>query len=128
MLALSTTFLSYFQLPLHYDIGTKALASFHKTFATHLSDHVQEWHRRRSMCRAPEFKDRVYMDWFIRLVLAPITNDVTSHFSQSEEETLQIALKFDLIYAQLDYVYTVIPDLAQPSIANMLGESHAADC
>jgi len=39
---LATYFLSYFQLPLHYDIDTELLTSFYQTFATHLSDNVQE--------------------------------------------------------------------------------------
>jgi len=51
------------------------------------------------MCRAPEFEDHVYMDWFLRSILAPIGKDISSHFPQSEEEALQVDLKYDLIYA-----------------------------
>lgn len=39
------------------------------------------------------------MVWFLRFLLAPISKDVVSHFPQSEEDALQVALKFDLIYA-----------------------------
>lgn len=45
-LTLPTDFLSYFQLPLHYDTGTEILTSFRQSSATQLSDHVQEWRRR----------------------------------------------------------------------------------
>ena len=38
---LDKDFLSYFQLPLRYDTGTKLLTSFHKNSSTRLSDHVQ---------------------------------------------------------------------------------------
>ena len=36
---------------------------------------------------------------------------VMSHFPHTEEEALQTALRYDLIYAQFDYVYTIIPYL-----------------
>ena len=51
----------------------------------------------------------------------------TSHhtFLKTEEATLQIALKYDLIYAQSGYVYIVLPDLPRPGGANALGASHA---
>lgn len=126
LVTLATTFLSYFHLPLHYDTDTKLLTSFHQNFSTHLSDHVQEWRRRRSICRAHEFEDRIYMDWFLRLLLAPIAKYVTSHFPQSEEEALQITLKFNLIYAQSGYFYIIIPNLPRPGAANVSGASHAA--
>ena len=50
------------------------------------------------------------MDWFLCTLLAPIGKDFTSHLPQTEEVALQIALKYDLIYAQSGYVYTVLPD------------------
>ena len=59
------------------------------------------------------------MDWFLRSILPPIGKDVASHFPQTEEATLQMALKYDLIYAQTGYVYTVLPDLPR------LGNAHA---
>ena len=37
---LAWDFLSYFQLPLHYDTGTKLLTSFRQLSMTRLSDHV----------------------------------------------------------------------------------------
>ena len=67
------------------------------------------------------------MDWFLRTLLAPIGKDVASHFPQTEEAALQIALKYDLIYAQSGYVYIVLPDLPRPSGTNALGASHSAN-
>ena len=67
------------------------------------------------------------MDWFLRSLLAPIGKDVTSHFPQTEEATLQIALKYELIYAQSGYVYIVLPDLPRPGGTNTWGASHSAD-
>lgn len=67
------------------------------------------------------------MDWFPRSLLPAIGKDVASHFLQTEESTLQIALQYDLIYAQSGYVYTVLPNLPRPGGANALGASHAAN-
>jgi len=50
LISLATAFLSYFQLPLCYDTNTELLTSLHQSLATHLFDHVQEWHRRSSVC------------------------------------------------------------------------------
>ena len=67
------------------------------------------------------------MDWFLRTLLAPIGKDVASHFPQTEEAALQIALKYDLIYAQSGYVYIVLPNLPRLGGANAPGASHSAD-
>ena len=67
------------------------------------------------------------MDWFLHFLLPPIGKDVASHFPQTKEAALQIALKYDLIYAQSGYVYTVLPDLPRPGGANAPGASHSAD-
>ena len=67
------------------------------------------------------------MDWFLRSLLPPIGKDVASHFPQTKEAALQLALKYDLIYAQTGYVYTVLRDLPRPGGANDLGASHSTD-
>ena len=102
------------------------MTSFCQSSATRLSDHVQEWYRRRSTCHAPHFEDYVYLGWFLRSLLAPIGKDVTSHFPQTEEEALQISLRYDLIYVQSSSVYTIIPNLPHPGGSNAPGESHVA--
>lgn len=61
------------------------------------------------MCCAIPFEDCVYLDWFLRTLLAPITKYISSHFPQTEEEALQTAMRYDLIYFQSGYVYTIIP-------------------
>ena len=67
------------------------------------------------------------MDWFLCSLLPTIGKDFASHFPQTEEATLQIALKYDLIYGQSGYVYTILPDLPKPNGVNAPGESHSAD-
>ena len=55
---LALTFLNHFQLPIRYDVGTKLLSTFRQDKATHISDHIQEWHRQKRLIKAfipPEF-------------------------------------------------------------------------
>ena len=42
------SFLNHFQLPIHYDIGTKLFSTFWQDKATPISDHIQEWRRWKS--------------------------------------------------------------------------------
>lgn len=79
------------------------------------------------MCRALYFEGCVHMDWFLRTLLDTISKYVSSHFHQTEEEALQIALKYDLIYDQLGYVYTILPDIPWPSVSNTPREYHVND-
>jgi len=67
---LANDFISYFQLPLRYDMGNELLTSFRQYFATRISNHVQECCK-RSICKTPEFEYHVYMHWFFRTLFAP---------------------------------------------------------
>ena len=67
------------------------------------------------------------MDCILRSLFPSIGKDVESHFPQTKEEALQVALKYDLIYAQSRYVYTILPDLPRPGDAKAPGTSHATD-
>ena len=66
------------------------------------------------------------MDWFLRSLFPSIGKYDASHFPQTKEAFLQIALKYELIYVQSSYVYTVSPDPPRPSGANTLRASHVA--
>lgn len=92
----------YFLSPLQYDTGIEILTSFCKIYATRLSEHIHEWCRRRSIYKALEFEDRVYMDWFLISLLVPIGKDVASHFTQFEEVALQVALKYEHLVSSLN--------------------------
>ena len=49
---LAMTFLNHFQLPVHYDVGTKLLSTFRQDKATHISNHIQEWRRWKRLIKA----------------------------------------------------------------------------
>jgi hypothetical protein len=54
---------------------------------------------------------------------------VASTFPQSEEEAINKAQNYDLIYSQLGYLYTVLPDLPRPMPfgQDKPGMSHSVD-
>jgi hypothetical protein len=94
----------------------------------HISDHIHEWHRRRSLCKAETTKEQ-RLDWFLKSLVSILAKDVASTFPQSEEEAINKAQQFDLIYAQSGYLYTVLPDAPRPIPfgQDKPGMSHAAD-
>ena len=48
---LAMTFLNHFQIPMRYDVGTELLSTFRQDKATHIWDHIQEWHRRKILIK-----------------------------------------------------------------------------
>ena len=42
--SLAKEFLTFFQLPIYHDNGLELLSEFKQTYATHIADHIQEWH------------------------------------------------------------------------------------
>jgi hypothetical protein len=41
--SLAMSFLTHFQLPIRYEMGTELLTSLHQTNSMHISDHIHEW-------------------------------------------------------------------------------------
>jgi hypothetical protein len=102
-------FLNHFQLSVHYDVGTKILSTFHQDKATHISDHIQEWHRRKWLIKAnipPEF----LLEWFLKSLFPYISKDVSTSRVMTEEEAIFKSQQLDLIYAQSGILYEIIPD------------------
>jgi hypothetical protein len=126
--SLAKAFLSFFQLPVHHDTGLELLSEFKQTTAIHITDHIHEWRRRRSLCKAETTKEQ-RLDWFLKSLIPVIAKDVASTFPQSEEEAINKAQQFDLIYAQSGYLYTVFPDAPRPIPfgQDKPGMSHAVD-
>ena len=81
------TFLNHFQLPVHYDVGTKLLSTIQQDKAMHILDHIQEWHRRKRLIKAfipLEF----LLEWFLKLLLPYIVKDVSTSGVQNEEQAI----------------------------------------
>jgi hypothetical protein len=114
--------------PIRHDNGLELLSNFKQTSATHIVDHIHEWCRRRSLCKAETTKQQC-LDWFLRSLVTLLGKDVASTFPQSEEEAISKAQQYDLIYAQSGYLYIVLPDLPKPVPLGQdkPGMSHSAD-
>jgi len=45
-------FLNHFQFSIHYNVGIELLSAFRQDKATHISGHIQKWHRRKRLIKA----------------------------------------------------------------------------
>jgi hypothetical protein len=88
--SLAKTFLALFQLPVHHDNGLELLSKCKQTSGTHIIDHIHEWHRRHSLCKA-ETTNEQFLDWFLRSLVSILAKDVASTFPQTEEEAINKA-------------------------------------
>ena len=99
---LAMTFLNHFQLRVCYDVGTELLSTFRQDKATHISDHIQEWHRRKRLIKdfiPPEF----LLEWF-PLLLPYIAKDVSTSGVQNEEQAILRAQELDLNLCSVRFV------------------------
>jgi hypothetical protein len=65
---LAMAFLNHFQLPVRYDAGTEFLANFEQTTADHISDHIREWRRRKSLIKVP-VPPAFLLEWFLKYLV-----------------------------------------------------------
>jgi hypothetical protein len=126
--SLAKAFLTFFQLPIHHENGLELLSNFKQTSATHIADHIHEWHRRHSLCKAETTKQQC-LAWFLRSLVSLLSKDVASTFPQSEEESINKAQQYNLIYSQSGYLYIVLFDLPKPMLfgQDKPGMSHSID-
>jgi hypothetical protein len=125
---LAKTFLTFFQLPVCRDNGLELLSEFKQTSAMHIFDHIHEWCGRRSLCKVETTKEQC-LDWFLKSLISLLAKYVASTFPQTEEEAINKAQHYDLIYAQSRYLYTVLPNALRPIPfgQDKPGMSHSAD-
>jgi hypothetical protein len=103
------SFLNHFQLPVRFDVGLEIFSTLHQGSGTHISDHIQEWPRRRWLVKIP-ILPTFLLEWFLKSLHAPISKDVATSGVFSEEEAIFKAQQFDLIYAQSGMLCHLLPD------------------
>jgi hypothetical protein len=106
---LAMAFLNHFQLPVRYDAGTELLANFEQTSADHISDHIREWRRRKSLIKVP-VPPAFLLEWFLKSLVPQLSKDVATSGVFSEEEAIMRAQQFELIYSQSGLLYNILPD------------------
>jgi hypothetical protein len=102
-------FLNHFQLPIRYDAGLELLSTLHQDTTTHISDHIQEWRRRKRLIKTP-IPPTFLLEWFLKSLHPPISKNVPTSRVTNEEEDIFRAQQLDLIYAQSRMIYHLLPD------------------
>jgi hypothetical protein len=126
---LAMAFLTHYQLPIRYDIGTEILTSFKQSTSTHISDHIHEWHRRRRLIKL-ELPDQLLAEWFTKSFVNKIGKDIAMGGVVTEEQAISRAQYLDLVYSQTGTLYDLLPDLPRPgssTTSTTPAASHAAD-
>ena len=111
---LETVLITHFQVPIHYEMDTDLLNSLRQNTSTHISNHIHEWRRRRRLIKAP-IPDKLFVDWFTKYLLPPITRDVAMGSAITEEQAIIRAQYLDLVYSQSGTLYDLIPQSPHPS-------------
>jgi hypothetical protein len=107
-------FLTHYQLPIRYEMGTEILSSFKQNKATHISDHIHEWQRRRCLIKL-ELPNQLLEEWFTKSFVNDINRDITMGGVVTEEQAISHAQYLDLVYSQMGTLYDLLPDLPRPS-------------
>jgi hypothetical protein len=102
-------FLIHFQYSVHYDVVIEILSAFHQEKSSHISDHIQEWHRWKRLIKA-YIPQKFLLDWFLKSLQPYILKDVSTSKVTSEEEEIFKAQQIDIIYAQFRMLYNILPD------------------
>jgi hypothetical protein len=107
---LAMAFLNHFQLPVRNDVGTDFLANFEQTTADHISNHIREWRRRKSLIKVP-VPPAFLLEWFLKYLVPQLSKDVAKSRVYSEEDTIMRAQQFELIYSQSSLLFNILPDV-----------------
>ena len=107
--ALAMEFLKKFQLPIRYETDTELLTSLRQDTATHISDHIHEWRRRRRLVKAP-IPDHLLSNWFCKSLLPHISKDIGLSGAVTKYQCICRAQHLDLIYSQFGTLYDLLPN------------------
>jgi hypothetical protein len=126
---LAMAFLTHYQLQIRYDMGTKILTSFKQNKATHISDHIHEWRKRRRLIKL-DLPDQLLAKWFTKSFVNDIGKDITMGGVVTKEKSISHAQYLDLVYSQTGTLYDLLPNLPHPntsSTSTTPAASHVAD-
>jgi hypothetical protein len=126
---LAMDFLTHYQFPIRYEMRTEILSSFKKNKATHISDHIHEWRRRRRLIKL-DLPDQLLAEWFMKSFVNDISKDISMGGVVTEEQAISHAQYLDLVYSQMGTLYDLLPDAPRPSTTTTSTTpttSHAVD-
>jgi hypothetical protein len=111
---LAMDFLTHYQWPIHYEMGTNILSSFKQSKATHISNHIHEWRSRRCLIKL-NLPDELLAEWFMKSFVNDISKDISMGGVVTEEHVISRAQYLDLVYSQMGMIYDLFPDAPHPS-------------
>jgi hypothetical protein len=126
---LAMAILTHYQLPIRYETGTEILSSFKQSSATHISDHIHEWRRRRHLIKL-DLPDQLLAEWFTKSFVNQISRDVSMGGIVTEEQAISRAQYLDIVYSQTGTLYDLLPNAPRPSTtatSTTPAASHAVD-
>jgi hypothetical protein len=91
-------FLNHFQFSVCYNVDLELLLTLRQDTTTHLSDHIQEWHRRKRLIKT-SIPLAFLLERFLKSLQPAISKDVATSGVTTEEEAIFKAQQLDLIYA-----------------------------
>jgi hypothetical protein len=74
---LAMVFLNHFQLLMRYDADTELMANFEKTKVDHISNHIREWRRRKSLIKV-QVPLTFLLEWFLKSLVLQLSKDVAT--------------------------------------------------
>jgi hypothetical protein len=80
-------FINHFQLPIRYDVGLELLSTLRQDTTTHISYHIQEWHRWKRLIKTP-IPPTFILEWFLKSLHTPISKDVATTGVTTKEEAI----------------------------------------
>ena len=80
-------FLNHFQLSVRYNVVIEIMLSLNQEKATHISDHIQEWRRRKKLIKT-YIPIEFMLEWFPKSLLPYISKDVSTFGVTYEEEVI----------------------------------------
>jgi hypothetical protein len=87
---LAMVFLNHFQLPMKYNFNTELLANFEQKKVDHISNHIQEWRRWKSLIKVP-VPPAFLLEWFLKSLVPHLSKDVATTGVFLEEEAIMRA-------------------------------------
>jgi len=98
-----------FRLPVHYETGTYLPTTHKQDTATHISDQIHEWRRRRRLINF-DIVNHLLTERFTKLFVAPISHDIAMGGCVTEEQAIACARYLDLVYSKSITLYELLLD------------------
>ena len=87
-------FLTHFQLPISYEMGTELLNSLWKSTSTHIYNHIHRWRRRRRIIKE-KIPSQFLAEWFVKSLFPTLSKDVAISGAMIEEKLIQSSQQTD---------------------------------